>query len=85
MIHAKVLTVDGILALVGSPNFNHRSMKQDDEVCLVVPDPEFTARLDADFEQDLSYAERLTEKSWEQRGLLRRIGERVSQVVKPQT
>jgi cardiolipin synthase len=84
MIHAKVLTVDGVLALVGSPNFNHRSMKQDDEVCLVVPDPEFTARLDADFEQDLAYAERLTEKSWEQRGLLRRIGERVSQLVKPQ-
>ena len=31
-----------------------------------------------------AYAERLTEKSWEQRGLLRRIGERVSQLVKPQ-
>lgn len=84
MMHAKVLTVDGLLALVGSPNFNHRSMKQDDEVCLVVPETAFTEILDRHFEEDLEHAEPLTMERWKQRGMLQRMGEKLSQVIKPQ-
>ncbi len=84
MIHAKVLVIDGILSLVGSPNFNHRSMKQDDEICLVVPEPKFTEILQNHFQEDLKHSERITEGEWESRGLLSRMGEYVTQLIKPQ-
>jgi cardiolipin synthase len=84
MIHAKVLTVDGILALVGSPNFNHRSMEQDDEICLVVPEKHFTRILEDHFREDIKHAERLTKEMWKNRGVIRRVREKASQLIKPQ-
>jgi cardiolipin synthase len=53
MLHVKVITVDGTLAMIGSGNFNRRSLKKDDEVNLLVLDPPTLQTLDAHFEQDL--------------------------------
>lgn len=67
MMHAKVLTVDGIAALVGSTNFNRRSLDHDEEIMLTVIDERFTARLDADLDQDLTVSERLDPGRWRRR------------------
>jgi cardiolipin synthase A/B len=72
MLHAKIVTLDGILACIGSANFNHRSMLKDDEVALVVDDPATIAALDRDFDEDLRRSERLDGVSWRRRGVLRR-------------
>lgn len=40
MLHAKIMTVDGTVANIGSANFNSRSFRKDEEVNLVVFDPE---------------------------------------------
>jgi cardiolipin synthase len=72
MMHAKVLTVDGIATLIGSTNFNRRSLDHDEEVMLAVIDEEFTARLDGDFDQDITRSERLDPGRWRRRGAGRR-------------
>jgi cardiolipin synthase A/B len=59
MLHAKVLTVDGELGVVGSANLNHRSLQLDEEVDVVVFDQEVTGRLDEDTDGDLGRAERV--------------------------
>ena len=60
MLHAKVLTVDGELAVVGSANLNHRSLRIDEEVDVVLLDPDVVARLDTDTDDDLRRSEELS-------------------------
>ena len=47
LIHAKIVTVDGRLALIGSSNLDHRSFDLNYENCLLMSDPEITSELDA--------------------------------------
>nr|WP_232246680.1 phospholipase D-like domain-containing protein [Kitasatospora mediocidica] len=75
MMHAKVITVDGVAALVGSTNFNRRSLDHDEEVMLAVLDEHFTARLDTHFDEDLLRSERIDPLRWERRGFLQRVQE----------
>jgi cardiolipin synthase A/B len=77
MLHAKILTVDGVLANVGSANINSRSLQHDEELDLVVFDAAFTAELDEDFRTDLLSAQRVDRSEWEDRGLAQRMQEKV--------
>ncbi|KOX36326.1 MULTISPECIES: phospholipase D-like domain-containing protein [unclassified Streptomyces] len=75
MMHAKVMTVDGVASLIGSTNFNRRSMSHDEEVMLAVLDEEFTAGLDRDFEDDLRRSSPVDPARWRRRAALQRLGE----------
>ncbi|MFF2525042.1 phospholipase D-like domain-containing protein [Streptomyces liangshanensis] len=75
MMHAKVITVDGIAALTGSTNFNRRSLDHDEEVMLAVLDEDFTAVLDRHFDEDLAVSERIEEGRWKRRSAAQRIRE----------
>lgn len=75
MMHAKIITVDGIAALVGSTNFNRRSLDHDEEIMLAVLDEEFTATLDADFDADSAVSEPIGEGRWKRRSLMQRARE----------
>jgi cardiolipin synthase A/B len=81
MLHAKILTVDGLVCVVGSPNLNRRSMNLDEEVALVVLDAGLARRLDEDFDHDLSRSTRMTADEWARRGLVKRGIEKASAVV----
>jgi cardiolipin synthase A/B len=81
MLHAKVVTVDGVVSFVGSPNLNQRSMNLDEEVALLIFDPALAARLDADFDDDLRQSTRITEEDWSKRGLAQRALERATSIV----
>ncbi|GAA2155013.1 phospholipase D-like domain-containing protein [Kitasatospora kazusensis] len=72
MMHAKVITVDGIAALVGSTNFNRRSLDHDEEIMLAAIDESFTARLDQHFDEDLARSEPLNPARWRRRSVGRR-------------
>ena len=74
MLHAKVLTIDGRVANVGSANFNLRSMRQDEELDVVVFDEELTGVLDRDFDDDVRAAVEVTEEDWAP-GLVQRVQE----------
>ena len=54
MLHAKLITVDGMVATIGSANFNARSVSLDDEINLVVIDEDVVRVLDEQFEDDLT-------------------------------
>ncbi|MFE5631634.1 phosphatidylserine/phosphatidylglycerophosphate/cardiolipin synthase family protein [Streptomyces sp. NPDC056463] len=75
MMHAKVMTVDGVAALIGSTNFNRRSMSHDEEVMLAVLDEAFTAGLDEDFDADLRRSIAVDPARWRRRAALQRVAE----------
>lgn len=75
MMHAKIITVDGLAALIGSTNFNRRSMDHDEEVMLAVLDEEFTAGLDRDFDADLKHSAPIDPARWNRRAIRQRVRE----------
>jgi len=75
MLHAKVMTVDGIVSNVGSANLNARSTALDEEVNVVAIDPALTAILDRHFDDDLARSERVEAGGWQQRSLYERVFE----------
>ncbi|MGW8063715.1 phospholipase D-like domain-containing protein [Streptomyces ziwulingensis] len=75
MMHAKVVTVDHVAALIGSTNFNRRSLDHDEEVMLAVLDQEFTATLDRHFDADLEVSELIRAGRWKRRSAVQRVRE----------
>jgi cardiolipin synthase len=75
MLHAKVMTVDGIVSNVGSANLNARSTALDEEVNVVAIDPALTAILDRHFDDDLARSERVDADGWQQRSFCERVVE----------
>ncbi|MEV5808133.1 phospholipase D-like domain-containing protein [Streptomyces parvulus] len=82
MMHAKVITVDRTAALVGSTNFNRRSLDHDEEVMLAVLDAGFTATLDEHFEADKKAAEPIRKRAWKRRSVLQRAREAAVQPIR---
>lgn len=82
MLHAKVLTIDGIVASIGSANVNNRSSLFDEEVNVVVYDEELTGVLDGHFDEDLEVSEAIDPTRWEERGLVQRAAESVVEAAK---
>ena len=70
MMHVKATIVDGAWSMVGSANFDNRSLELNDEMNVAVSDKSLAARLTQDFEQDLRAARRLDPAVWRQRPLL---------------
>ncbi|MEE4376458.1 MAG: phospholipase D-like domain-containing protein [Candidatus Competibacteraceae bacterium] len=84
MLHTKVITVDGLLACVGSANFNQRSMRKDDEISVVMLSREITALLDRHFMEDQTACEPIRPEDWQKRGWIQRALESVSKLIKSQ-
>jgi len=73
MLHAKIMTVDGLVANVGSANFNARSTELDEEINLVALDPDLVRQLDRQFDADLERSEEIEPGRWEDRSVGRRV------------
>ncbi len=69
MMHAKIMIVDGMAAVVGSSNFNRRSLDHDEEVVVVALDDEVARVLQEDFDADLERSEEIDLTRWRNRGL----------------
>lgn len=83
MYHCKVVIVDGLLASVGSTNFDPRSFHLNDEANLNVYDREFARHLTNVFEQDLQRCKKVTLQDWERRPALEKARERVAALLSP--
>jgi cardiolipin synthase len=68
MLHAKIMCVDGLAALIGSSNFNRRSLDHDEEVLLVALDTALTSVLEQHFDEDLERSEQIDLTRWRNRG-----------------
>jgi cardiolipin synthase A/B len=67
MMHTKAMMVDGVLGVIGSANFDNRSFELNDELNVAVFDRALTSRLTADFERDITRAQRLRLETWRDR------------------
>ncbi len=84
MIHAKVLCVDGLWAVVGSTNFDNRSFGINDEVNLAVCDSAFAERLERDMSSDLEQSRRISLDEWRKRPVTERAPELVGWIFERQ-
>jgi cardiolipin synthase len=82
LMHAKTMVIDGVWATVGSTNFDNRSFALNEELNLTVYDAGLARRLEAAFEQDLSYSKKITYEEWSSRGIGERIFELFSFPIK---
>jgi cardiolipin synthase len=74
MMHAKSMTIDGTFAMVGSQNFDNRSLAFNNESSVIALDQAVTASVDSVFLADLGRSEEITmekvrNKSWKERML----------------
>jgi cardiolipin synthase len=75
ILHSKTVVVDGVWSVVGSSNFDHRSVLFNDEVDAVVIGPATGAQLERFFQQDLEHASGIDLARWKQRPLSRKLRE----------
>jgi cardiolipin synthase len=75
MMHVKAMVVDGTWSVVGSANFDNRSLELNDELIVGVQDDELAARLVQDFETDLEKSVRIDADTWPNRSLWQKTRE----------
>ena len=84
MIHAKVVTADGVVATVGSGNFDQRSLGINEEANVVIFDAGTTQILDQQFDDDLENSTEVHPDDWEDRSPVQKAAEAATNVIDPQ-
>jgi cardiolipin synthase len=84
LLHAKVMTVDGIWATIGSTNLDSRSFALNEELNAVVYHTTVVAQLEQVFAEDLKYARKIDYKQWRGRGFFSQFLELLSLPVREQ-
>lgn len=82
-LHAKTLTVDDVVAVLGSSNFDRRSFFLNFELNLVLYGADAVAQVAGMHEQYLADAEPLDAAAWSRRPLPRRVLEDVARLFSP--
>ena len=82
-LHAKHLSIDGEIAVIGSSNMDIRSFVLNAEVSLIVYDAEVTARLREQQERYLANSDRLSHVEWMKRSLAEKICENLARLLSP--
>lgn len=82
-VHAKTMTIDGKLSVVGTVNMDIRSFYINFEVAAVVYDQSLASQLEEAFEADLQEAAFLDPETWTERPLWRKSAESVCRLLTP--
>jgi cardiolipin synthase len=69
VLHSKTVAIDGVWSMIGSSNFDHRSVVFNDEVDAVVIGSETADELDAVYAQDRATATKVDYQVWKHRPL----------------
>lgn len=80
-LHAKHMSVDDHIALIGSSNIDIRSFTLNAEVSLLVYDPEVAGRLHAQQDRYFAQADLLTAEGWAQRPTVVKVGQNVARLM----
>jgi cardiolipin synthase len=81
LLHAKHVSIDDTLALIGSSNLDIRSFALNAEISMIVYDPQVVAALRVVQTRNMSMAERLTAEEWSRRPRWSRIAENTARLV----
>ncbi len=82
-LHAKTVTIDGLWSLVGTPNFDTRSLRLNFEVAVILYGPKPAERLENNFTADLKHAQRIEPATWSQRSSGKRLAEQFLRLFSP--
>ena len=80
-LHAKTVVVDDAWSIVGSMNFDNRSLALNSETAAVVQDSSFAARMTSMFNDDLARSGEILLEAYKKRGVLQRALERVAHLL----
>lgn len=83
LLHAKNVSIDGKLAVVGSANVDIRSFQLNEEVSLLLTDGASVARVEQIQRGYLDNSETLEIDAWRQRGRPRKLAENIARMVSP--
>jgi cardiolipin synthase len=75
ILHSKTMVIDQVWSIVGSSNFDHRSVLFNDEVDAVVLGKATGEHLAADFKADLQHAQAIDPEHWHHRSALEHLRE----------
>jgi cardiolipin synthase len=75
ILHSKTMVIDQVWSIVGSSNFDHRSVLFNDEVDAVVLGKATGERLADDFKADLQHAQAIDLEQWRHRSALEHLRE----------
>lgn len=75
ILHSKTMVIDQVWSIVGSSNFDHRSVLFNDEVDAVVLGKATGERLATDFKADLQHAQAIDPEHWHHRSALEHLRE----------
>jgi cardiolipin synthase len=81
MMHAKAMVVDGVWSIVGSANFDNRSLDMNDELNVGVADVGLSKTLSDQFAVDLGAAKRLSLEEWRRRSIVEKGNEKIWSVL----
>ena len=82
-LHAKTLSVDGMVACVGTANMDIRSFGLNFEVNAVIYSERTVQRLERAFQNDMTKCTHVTRKVYDQRGIVIRTKEQFSRLLSP--
>lgn len=83
LVHAKTITIDDDLALIGSSNLDIRSFALNFEINLAVYDAEFTRTLREAQSTYRKKAIRLVRERWDERPWAKKVGQNVAKLLSP--
>ena len=83
MMHNKDSVIDGILSIIGSINFDARSMHENAEASFAFYDRGFGERMEAVFAEDESKCREITYEKWKRRSIEQRLAEVFSSLFEP--
>ncbi len=75
MMHAKTIAVDGLFSVIGSMNFDNRSIAFNNEAQIVALDAGVAQEMDEIFLEDLKYSEEIKLETFRQRPWLDKVKE----------
>jgi cardiolipin synthase len=82
-LHSKTLTIDGLWSLVGTPNFDTRSLLLNFEVAVALYGPRIAAQLEEQFADDLEQSVRIELAPFRGRSRLFKLAEQVLKLFSP--
>jgi cardiolipin synthase len=78
LLHAKTIVADGAWSVVGTINFDNRSLAFNNEISLIALDPTFAAQLEGQFQADTALAQEIDLARFRRRSLRHRLLEQTA-------
>lgn len=80
ILHAKMISIDGVWSVIGSSNFDYRSAGINAEIDAVILGNQIANALETRFQEDLKNAKKIELQEWQKRSLWQKLKEQSSRI-----